>query len=353
MTKLIEIVAAGSALLALAGTAPAQTSVKPQRADHQAKQPAQGDEERDDAPDLSPDADEGRQVTSEEADAILDTGEWKRADIDESRWGKRDTQMPAPSDKADDVPDAPGNYFKDWSFERFTKKNPQTMAWFHMAKRGWRNRSGWSPFELTELRAHSGARSVHLHMNSDAQRGPTRVHGVVQEVTPDHLPQYISGWYRVEDWQRGALKQYIQVVVIARGSSVVPEGLAQVPNFQVSMVLAGIDQTPFPITNRRFHFDGPMEPEQDEWQFFEFDLHQMFDQLWGVQPENFEALKVFFEVRYDYRGTGPSAKADVYFDDLYIGDESRMSAARAEIDARPDPDAAPESTPEPDRAVIP
>jgi len=308
--KLIEIIAGGSLLVVLVSgivAQPQHTPDKPARASArgEAHEPGLAGARRKPAPNKG------------------EEGEWLRPEIDEDRWGVRDTRMPEPSAQADEVPDVPGNLFEDASFERFTKKNPETLPWFHLAPRGWRHRGEWVPFELSEMQAHSGARSAHLHMNSDTQPGFTRVHGLVQELSPDHLPRYLSGWYYVDDWQRGATRQYIQTVVIARGSKTTPEGMSMLPNFQVAMVLAGVQEPPVDIPNRRFHFAGPLEPVTGEWHFFEFDLHQLFDELWGVEPEDFESMRIFFETRYDQRVTGPSAKADVYFDDLYLGDESR------------------------------
>lgn len=245
--------------------------------------------------------------------------------IDESVWGERDRGLAEPGPMADAVGELEGNLFEDWSFERYTKRDPESMPWFHMARRNWRRYPGWVPFEITELRAHTGARSAFLHVNSAAQDGPTRIHGVVQDLDVGHMPRYVSGWYRVENWRRGATRQYVQVVAIARGGQVMPEGFEEAPNVQTAMVLAGVDEPPVELSNRRFHFAGPLEPDEGEWRFFEFDLRQVFQDLWGVVPDDLDGVRVFFEARYEYRGGGTPAQMDVFFDDLYLGDESRAS----------------------------
>jgi hypothetical protein len=45
-----------------------------------------------------------------------------------------------------------------------------------------------------------------------------------------------------------------------------------------------------------------------------------FERLWGKAPEDFEKLRLLFEVRWDNKVAGASAaEADVYYDDLYAG----------------------------------
>ena len=207
-----------------------------------------------------------------------------------------------------------GNMLVNPSFE----DGPEPWWSFHEEK-PW----VWGDFEVTTDHARTGERSARLVMDSDESRLKARVYGAVQEITPDHCPGYLSGWYRVEGWERGTEKQYIQVVVIVWRPDEEPEGMNW-GNYQVAYTMAGVTENPLPdIANRAFVVTGPKDPVEGEWVFFELELAEAFREKWGMTPENFEYLRVLFEVRYDDRRGEEFARGDVYFDDLYLGDESR------------------------------
>ena len=218
-----------------------------------------------------------------------------------------------------DLPD--DNLFIDPSFEIYDRYD-EGRVWWNFAER---DSAVWHDFEIRDDRALSGERSAYAPLDSDTQGGQRAIQGVVQEVeAPDGMPRYLSGWYRVEDWQRGCKAQYLQIVVIVWDFQEQIRG-QRWPNIQVAATMAGVDGPPIRIGNRKFAIAGPVEPVQDEWVFFEFDLHELFDFNWGIIPSKYGYLRVFYEVRYDdHTGFGPAAKADVWFDDLYIGDTSRL-----------------------------
>ena len=165
-----------------------------------------------------------------------------------------------------------------------------------------------------------GVSSALLTLRSE-QGGSARVYGVVQELSPDEFPQTVSGYYFVEDWQKGTDRQYLQVAVIVFGAANMPAEFAGVvSNHQVRYILAGVDSQPTFISNARYVMVTETEPAIGEWVYFERDVRQDFLDLWGDVPEGFDKLRVLFEVRWDDRADtdGPSS-ADVYYDDLYFG----------------------------------
>jgi len=176
-------------------------------------------------------------------------------------------------------------------------------------------------FEVSQDFAHSGTSSAYLQMRVPAEEaGNAKVFYLVQEVTPEQFPELISGYYRVENWVKGTPKQYLQFVVIDFGDT----NLTPVyPNHQIRYPLAGISEEPFEIANAFFVFLTKEEPKTGEWVYFERNIKQDFEQLWGAAPEGFSKLRILFEVRYDNKEAGPSpANADVYYDDLYMGPAS-------------------------------
>ena len=178
-----------------------------------------------------------------------------------------------------------------------------------------------SPFEVTQDFAQSGESSALLRMRVPAEEvGKAKVFYLVQEVTPEEFPELISGYYRVENWTKGTPKQYLQFVVIAFGVTNLPGGY---PNHQIRYPLAGISEQPFAIANAFFVFVGKEEPRPGEWIYFERNITQDFQELWGAAPEGFSKIRVLFEVRYDEKQAGTTpVEADVYYDDLYMGPAS-------------------------------
>jgi hypothetical protein len=177
-----------------------------------------------------------------------------------------------------------------------------------------------APFEVSEDFAHSGESSAYLKMRVPAEEeGDAKVFYLVQEVTPTEFPELISGYYRVENWVKGTPKQYLQFVVIAFD---VPNLTPVYPNHQMRYPLAGISEEPFEIANAFFVFLSKEEPKTGEWVYFERNIKEDFQQLWGTAPAGFSKLRILFEVRYDDKEAGSAAEADVYYDDLYMGPAS-------------------------------
>jgi hypothetical protein len=177
------------------------------------------------------------------------------------------------------------------------------------------------PFEVSQNFAHSGTSSAYLQMRVPAEEsGQAKVFYLVQEVTPEQFPELISGYYRVENWVKGTPKQYLQFVVIAFDDT----NLTPVyTNHQIRYPLAGISEEPFEIANAFFIFLTKEEPKTGEWVYFERNIKEDFEQLWGAAPEGFSKLRILFEVRYDDKEAGTTpAEADVYYDDLYMGPAS-------------------------------
>lgn len=210
----------------------------------------------------------------------------------------------------------------EWDHESNLFEN----ASFEMGREPWFALNGpekpyWMDFEISDRQAHSGEHSAlfELQSHGEIHRG-TRIWGVIRDFELDAIPRRISGWYRVDDWKRGAVNQYLQVVICVFDPALVEFPALRGSPVQLSYVLAGIEHPPFRIGNRRFIFAGPLEPVTGEWVRFDFDLHAGFIEQWGRVPRDFGTLRVFFEARFDDKHPAPDLSATVYFDDLYLGD---------------------------------
>jgi len=172
-------------------------------------------------------------------------------------------------------------------------------------------------FIVSDEVAHSGRASALLELRANTPEDGTKISYLVQEIQPEEFPEVISGSYRVEKWVRGTEKQYLQVAVIAFGAPNLPGDFA---NHQIRYILAGIEEKPLSIGNAHFVFLGNGGPSLGEWGEFQGTVREDFRRLWGAVPEDYEKIRVLFEVRYDDKahGEGP-VEADVYYDDLYSG----------------------------------
>jgi len=200
----------------------------------------------------------------------------------------------------------PGNLLANPSFEA----GPE--PWITLADE--------SGFEATREQAHCGAASAVLRMHDPATAEGSKVYYLVQEINPDQFPDTVRGFYRVEDWNHGTVRQYLQFVVIAIGPKNFTGLSQQHPNYQIRYPLAGIQSPPFPIGNAFFEFLGRDEPAQGQWVPFEANVKADFERLWKRVPDDYEKLRLLFEVRWDAKTAGDGApNGDVYYDDLYAG----------------------------------
>jgi len=209
-------------------------------------------------------------------------------------------------------------------------KNLFANGSFEEGERPWwffTDREYWAGFSITDAYAVEGRHSAHLALRARPQDQGTKIWGLIQEVMPPtnspfkflRLPKRLSGYYRVENWQRATEKQYLQFVLILWGDP--DPSIRREPNIQIRYLLAGVSAQPIEISNARFVVLGPQEPPQGEWVHFERDLHKDFLELWGHVPQRVEKMRVLFEVRYDGKQAGAGeGTADVYFDGLYLGD---------------------------------
>ncbi len=308
-------ICAVSCLLLTAGLAVAFEQPEP------ADQPAETEPATEPAPQGQPDRPE-RRIPPEILQRLIDEQRQLQQNRNQpARPEVPQTPMPEPFE--------PGmNLLADPGFEGFDRWD-EGQPWWNSFKV--QNSKAWVEFDIAEGEGRTGERAAHLHMDSTTQPGRVRVHGVVQELVPETLPRYVSGWYRVENWERGTEKQYLQTVVICRGPDNVPARIPRNPrglqSVQLAMTLAGVSEPPLRMGNREFEVTGPVDPVEGEWVFFEFDLHELFQKHWGVVPVNSAGTRVFFEVRYDQKNDMTPARCDVYYDDVYVGDESRAPAS--------------------------
>jgi hypothetical protein len=185
--------------------------------------------------------------------------------------------------------------------------------------------AGWSrDFDVNAGLAHSGAYSAHLKLVPPPEPSPNRVFGVVQDIDTSEVPEYVSGYYRVENWQKATPIQYLQCAVIVFVKDPVT---GVTTNTQIRYLLAGAATEPFPIGNAKFIFINKSDPAIGQWVHFGRNVREDFQQAWGSVPKNVTSVRIFFETRYDSpTAIQPQMAGDVYYDDLYAGSKAGAPA---------------------------
>ncbi len=191
---------------------------------------------------------------------------------------------------------------------------------FESGAEPWHTMDGptWSAdFEVTDEVVHGGSHSVHLQLVPPAAPAKNLVFGVAQDIPLTKLPEYVSGFYRVENWKKATDSQYLQFVVIVFTTD--PK-TNQTTNTQIRYLLAGAASEPFEIGNAKFVFIDKADPQPGTWVHFARNVRQDFLEQWGAVPENITSVRIFFETRFDApTEIQPQMAGDIYYDDLYMG----------------------------------
>jgi hypothetical protein len=177
---------------------------------------------------------------------------------------------------------------------------------------------GWAPFAISRKVARTGSASALLDVSSAGDPRTTIVWGVVQEIElPVSMPDCLEGYYYVDQWQRGAARQYLQAVIIDL-SQQLKNG-----NAQMRYILSGVTTQPYNLGNAHYVFLDPARkttPARKTWILFKTNPKQDFEKNWGYVPPAGHKLRVLFEARFDSRTPAdPDARAAVHYDDIYLG----------------------------------
>lgn len=173
------------------------------------------------------------------------------------------------------------------------------------------------PFQRVTNQAVDGDTSALLQIAASPEDTGSGRSLVLQNVEGGEFPEVISGFYRVENWTKGAERQSIQVAVIVLGATNLR---GEFPNHQVHYILGGVAPEAGSETNIRNVYLGDEEPNQNQWIPFQGDVRQDFIDLWGAPPEGYELIRVLFETRFEDKEEGSApVRGDIYLDDLYLG----------------------------------
>jgi hypothetical protein len=154
--------------------------------------------------------------------------------------------------------------------------------------------------EIVTGSAHGGASSIALKLSP-----AIGALAASQPLNPPAFPEFLSGYYRVEESDDSA---FLQFVVKAAGGA--PEEVRE-----VRFVIAGTATEPEPSPQARYVFLSRDAPTVGEWTYFAYPISEAFEARTGVVPQAWTSIDISLEARLLDGGDG----ATVYFDDLYVG----------------------------------
>jgi hypothetical protein len=180
-----------------------------------------------------------------------------------------------------------------------------------------RDRGDWRPFAVSDALARTGANSLQLALNGEAGAEGSQVVGAVQRLNGDAFPEFVAGFYYVDEWQSAETSPYIEFVVTIYGGNH-PDGL---PVHEARFIIAGASREPFTLLDGQFIFLSRNQPAKGEWTYFSYPILEAIRKRLVWDPAGWESLELSLEVRYDEKPAGEVIGAEVYFDDVYLGSQ--------------------------------
>lgn len=167
------------------------------------------------------------------------------------------------------------------------------------------------PPRLTDALAHQGTRSMALVVRGEAADEGERRAGAVQQLATPAFPEFVSGFYRVEEWIPNGAVMVLDFALTARGGGTSRE---------VRVVLGTSEPALAPpAEGTGYIYVSRDEPGTGEWEYFSYPVRRAFEQVFGAAPDGWETLDLSLAVRYEAKPAGGAVGAVVVLDDLYVG----------------------------------
>lgn len=167
---------------------------------------------------------------------------------------------------------------------------------------------GWQPdiesarVDVSTEAAHAGAASLRLILEG-AGGGAVR-----QSMQAAEFPEYVSGFFLVEEWAGDGAKGLEFVVRVSGGD--LDDGY-EVHELRVAL---GGDLAPLELPFVRYVYVDRDAPPSGEWTYFGYPVRHAFETAFGRLPGGWDGIDLVLGVR-----GGEGAAAVVRFDELYAG----------------------------------
>lgn len=173
-------------------------------------------------------------------------------------------------------------------------------------------------FAVAEDIARGGQRSAALALQRSVAGGDASI--VVQTLNTNQFPEFVSGFYRAENWERDGDTQWFEFSVRILGGSYGDD----LPVHTLRFVIAGVDALPPPlfgveppgVVTTFLRRGGP----ESGWSYFSFPVREAFLRAFDAEPVGWTNVEL--EVALQCRAAECTQGATVYVDDLYAGTQA-------------------------------
>jgi len=172
--------------------------------------------------------------------------------------------------------------------------------------------------QLSDRSPHAGAHAVELTLAGGEGEKETRAAVATQASKPTAFPEFVSGFYRVDDWQPQAPFQYLYFSITVHGGDLADGA----PAHELRILIGAVSEPPLePFVT--YAFLSRAAPVLHRWTYFGFPVEQTFRSHFVQLPSRWDGIDVSVGVRFDLRDAHDApASADVVFDDLYAGTQA-------------------------------
>lgn len=171
---------------------------------------------------------------------------------------------------------------------------------------------------LSAVSPHAGAQAVELKLAGAEGDERARATVATQAVNAAAFPEFVSGFYRVDDWQPHSPFQYLYFSITVHGGDFADGA----PTHELRVLVGASSEPPLqPFVT--FAFLSRAAPVLHRWTYFGFPVKPTFQTHFAFLPSHWDGIDVSVGVRFDGRAAHDTpASADVVFDDLYAGTQA-------------------------------
>jgi hypothetical protein len=175
-----------------------------------------------------------------------------------------------------------------------------------------------APLPFTDGAPYIGARSMELKVVGGETDQGTKATVAAQSVDPQAFPEFVSGFYRVDDWQPTARFVYLYFSITVHGGDFTDGA----PTHELRVII-GAPVEPPQEPQVVYAFLSRAAPVLHRWTYVGFPVKSAFQAHVGQMPSRWDGIDIGMAVRFDGRDThDPPVSAAVSFDDLYAGPQA-------------------------------
>ncbi len=168
------------------------------------------------------------------------------------------------------------------------------------------------PAAVSAARAHAGDNALSIELSSSSP--PT--FGASQRLTQPAIPEFVSGFFRVDNWNPASAPLHLEFFVGLRGGGFADGSDEHVLHFSI----AGNWHPGGTEPENGVVFLSRDPPNTGAWTYFAYPVAQAFEARFGKAQDPVREVSVGVELAAQL--PAPNTHALAYFDDLYAGPQA-------------------------------